>query len=231
LKDLIAAILFVAALAATLTLLMGQGAVGALASSGLILAVLGFAVRNVVADTLSGIAIGMEGPFRIGDWVEINGLARGRVIEIGWRTTRILTRDATYMIVPNSQIALQRITNYSAPKPQYRAQLSVTLDKRIPIQEASEVMLGALRTAKLIQQDPAPDIRILAYSEDGITYAARYWLARFDRDVDCRDEVYRSIDDALRRARMISPCGQIERADSDRSADTPSILDTSNTRR
>nr|WP_306265030.1 mechanosensitive ion channel domain-containing protein [Pararhizobium sp. IMCC3301] len=210
LRDLIAALLFLIAFAATVSLFMGQGAVGALAGSGLILAMLGFAIRNVVADTLSGIALGVEGPFRIGDWVDIDGLARGRVIEIGWRTTRVLTRDATYLILPNSQIARQRITNYSAPKPQYRAQVSITLDHTLPITQAREVMLNALKGAKLIQSDPAPDVRVLAYEEAGITYALRYWLSRFDRDIDCRDEVYSLVDDALRRSGSVAPRRRIE---------------------
>lgn len=213
LKDLIAALLFMAALAATVALFMGQGVIGALAGSGLILAMLGFAIRNVVADTLSGIALGVEGPFRIGDWVDIDGLARGRIIEIGWRTTRLLTRDATYMILPNSQIARQRITNYSAPKPQYRAQINITLDHSMPIGKAREIMLQAIGRAELIQQDPAPDIRVLAYEESGITYALRYWLSRFDRDVDCRDEVFSLVDDALREAGMVAPYRRIELID------------------
>lgn len=210
LRDLIAALLFLIAFAATVSLFMGTGGVGALAGSGLILAMLGFAIRNVVADTLSGVALGIEGPFRIGDWVEIDGLARGKVIEIGWRTTRVLTRDSTYLILPNSQIARQRITNYSAPKPQFRAQISITLDHTMPIGKAREVMLGAVKEAKLIQQDPAPDVRVLAYEESGITYALRYWLSRFDLDIDCRDEVYSLVDDALRRVGNIAPHRRIE---------------------
>lgn len=210
LKDLIAAVLFLIAFAATVALFMGQGAVGALAGSGLVLALLGFAIRNVVADTLSGIALGIEGPFRIGDWVDIDGLSRGRVIEIGWRTTRILTRDATYTILPNSQIARQRITNYSAPKPQYRAQISITLDHSVSIEHARRIMLASLKDAKLIQRDPAPDVRVQAYEEAGITYAVRYWLSRFDLDIDCRDEIYTLLDDGLRRAGTISPHRRIE---------------------
>ncbi|MFD2738700.1 mechanosensitive ion channel family protein [Sulfitobacter aestuarii] len=210
LKDLIAAILFLVALSASVALFMGQGAVGALAGSGLVLAMLGFAIRNVVADTLSGIALGIEGPFRIGDWIDIDGLARGKVIEIGWRTTRILTRDSTYMILPNSQIARQRISNYSAPKPQYRAQVTFTLDHSTPIALARKVILEAAKKAELIEQDPAPDVRVLAYEEGGITYALRYWLSRFERDVDCRDEVYGLVDDALRRAGTIAPHRRIE---------------------
>ncbi|MCZ7675653.1 MAG: mechanosensitive ion channel family protein [Roseovarius sp.] len=125
------------AFVATVSLYMGQGAFGALAGSGLVLAMLGFAIRNVVADTLRGSRWGSR-PFRHRRWVDIDGLARGKVIEIGWRTTRILTRDATYMILPNSQIARQRITNYSAPKPQYRAQVSITLDHTMPIERARD---------------------------------------------------------------------------------------------
>ena len=155
LKDMVAAVLFLVAFAATISLYLGQGAFGALASSGLVLALLGFAIRNVVADTLSGIALGIEGPFRIGDWVDIDGLARGKVIEIGWRTTRILTRDATYMILPNSQIARQRITNYSAPKPQFRVQVTITLDHTMPIERARTVMLGGAEGCRTDPDGPA----------------------------------------------------------------------------
>lgn len=210
LKDLIAVMLFLFAFAATVALFMGQGAGGALAGSGLVIAMLGFAIRNVVADTLSGIALGVEGPFRIGDWVDIDGLARGKVVEIGWRTTRVLTRDQTYLIIPNSEIARQRITNYSAPKPQYRAQVSIMLDHAIPIELAKRVMLEAVKVAKLIQQDPAPDVRVLSYDEGGIVYGLRYWLSRFDRDIDCRDEVYSLIDNALRSLGNTVPRRRVE---------------------
>ncbi|MCZ7675654.1 MAG: hypothetical protein M5U35_07005 [Roseovarius sp.] len=51
---------------------------------------------------------------------------------------------------------------------------------------------------------------MLAYEEGGITYALRYWLSRFDRDADCRDEVYGPVDEALRRAGTIAPHRRIE---------------------
>ncbi len=210
LKDLIAVMLFLFAFAATVALFMGQGAAGALAGSGLVIAMLGFAIRNVVADTLSGIALGVEGPFRIGDWVDIDGLARGKVVEIGWRTTRVLTRDQAYLIIPNSEIARQRITNYSAPTPQYRAQVSIMLDHGIPIELVKGVMLETIKEAKLIQQDPSPDVRVLSYDECGIVYGLRYWLTRFDRDIDCRDEVFSLVDSALRKLGETAPRRRVE---------------------
>ena len=199
-----------AAFAATGSLYLGQGALGAVAGSTIILALLGFAIRNVVADTLSGIALAIEAPFRIGDWIDIDTLAQGKAIEIGWRTTRLLTVDGTYMILPNSQISRQRITNFSAPKKEFRAQINITLDHVLSIGNARKIMLEALREGKLIQQEPAPDIRVRSYEEGGISYTVRYWVPRFERVVDCRDEVYSLIDDALRRAGSIAPYRRIQ---------------------
>lgn len=210
LKDLISAVLFTIAFVATATRIMGQGAIGAVAGSSIILAVIGFSIRNVVADTLSGIALAIEGPFRIGDWIDIDSLAQGKAIEIGWRTTRIQTQNATYLILPNSQIARQRITNYSAPKREFRAQISITLDHVLPIEKARKLMLEALAKAQLIQQSPAPDIRVGSYEEGGISYIVRYWVPKFEHATDCRDEVYSLIDDALRRAGSIAPYRRIQ---------------------
>jgi len=210
LKDLISAALFIVAFASIAALYMGQGAIGALAGSGIMLALIGFAIRNVVADTLSGLALAIEGPFRIGDWIDIDTLAQGKVVEIGWRTTRIQTPDVTYLILPNSQISRQRITNYSAPKREFRAQINITLDHVLSIGKAREIMLHALSKAQLIQQEPVPDIRVRSYEEGGISYTVRYWVPRFERAVDCRDEVYSLIDDALRRAGSIAPYRRIQ---------------------
>ncbi|MBK0328409.1 mechanosensitive ion channel family protein [Rhodobacteraceae bacterium F11138] len=210
LNDLITAFLFLTAFVAIASLYLGQGALGALAGSTIILALVGFAIRNVVADTLSGIALAIEAPFRIGDWVDIDTLAQGKAIEIGWRTTRLLTVDGTYLILPNSQISRQRITNFSAPKRDFRAQLNITLDHVLPIEKARTIMLSALREGKVIQQDPAPDIRVRSYEEGGISYTVRYWVPRFEHAVDCRDEVYSLIDEALRRAGSIAPYRRIQ---------------------
>lgn len=210
LKSLIAGFMFLAAGMISVSTLLGQGAIGALAGSGLILAMLGFAIRNVVADTLSGVALGLDGPFRIGDWVDIDGLARGRVVEIDWRTTRILTTSSTHVILPNSEIARQRITNYSAPQPKFRTQLTITLDHRIPVARAKAVLLEAMKRARLILDHPKPDVIVHAHEKEGITYALRYWLSRFDRDVVSRDEIYSLVDEALRNAGLISRPNRVE---------------------
>jgi hypothetical protein len=72
------------------------------------------------------------------------------------------------------------------------------------------MLLEVMRNARLILQEPAPDVRILTYAADVIHYAMRYWVPRFDRDVDCRDELFEGIDRALRERGIAPPRQRIE---------------------
>lgn len=205
LVELVTAALFIAAGIATVMLVIGQSLSGALAGSGLVIAVLGFALRNALADVFSGIAVGIEAPYRIGDWVAIDDATRGRVIEIGWRTTRLLTRDDTYMILPNSQIARQKLTNYSAPRRKYRAQVQVVLNHEISVSDAKALLAVAAANPSIIVSSPLPDVRVASYDGDGIRYQVRFWVPTFADDIDCRDAVFSEIDAALRTRSLPLP--------------------------
>lgn len=198
LLDLFRVFLFALALLVALSLLFRQDLSGILTGSGLVLAVLGFAIRNVVADTLSGIALGIEAPFRMGDWVRIETLAQGRVQEIGWRTTRLVTRDSTYVILPNSQISRQRITNFSAPRKEYRDHAELTLPVDMAVADAKALIVDALQGAESIVPGKPPEVQVVSYSPQGVTYRVKYWVPQHDRELICRNEVFSLIDAALR---------------------------------
>ncbi|HLT76653.1 MAG TPA: mechanosensitive ion channel family protein [Ferrovibrio sp.] len=205
LQELVSVALFVAAAIATIILVFGHSVTGALAGSGLVLAILGFAIRNALADVLSGIALGLEAPYRIGDWVEIDSTIRGRIVEIGWRTTRLLSRDDTYTILPNSQIARQRLTNYSAPRRHYRTKVQILLNHDVPVATAKALLAEAAARPSIILTTPAPDVRVISYDADGIRYAVRFWVPSFAEDVDCRDAVLTAIDAAIRERGLAPP--------------------------
>lgn len=201
LSELVSVTLFTIATMLTIGLLIGKSSGGVLASSGLIIAVLGFAIRNVLADVLSGIALGLEAPFRIGDWVEFDATTTGRVTEIGWRTTRILTADDTYMILPNSQISRQMLTNYSAPRKHYQASVRITLRHNVPATQAKTLLKEAARLALenpgMVETQKAI-VRATEYGVEGIIYTIKYWVSNFAFDMECRDAMLAAIDKTLR---------------------------------
>ncbi len=118
--------------------------------------------------------------------------------EIGWRTTRLVTGDSTYVILPNSQISRQRITNFSAPKKEYRDHAELTLPVALPVAEARELMRAALTHAASIAEDKPPEVQLVSYGPGGITYRVKYWVPQHDREPVCRDEVLGLVDAALR---------------------------------
>jgi len=200
LGELLTASLFTIATIIAVGLLIGRPTGGILASSGLIIAILGFAIRNVLADVLAGIAIGLEAPYRIGDWVEFDSETSGRVIEIGWRTTRILTPNGTYMILPNSHISRQMLTNYSAPRKHYHASLQITLGHDVSISQAKQILLDAAIKASgtPTSETQKPIVRAASYDAEGIVYTIKYWVPSFAEDIDRRDAMLVAIDEAIR---------------------------------
>lgn len=205
LQDLVNAALFVAALVATIALVFDGSLLGAAATSGVIVAVIGFSLRNVMADIFSGIALSLERPYRIGDWVETEGGLGGRVVEINWRSTRLETRDQTHVILPNGRIAQQILTNFSAPRRQYRDQIRLTLDHGLPVESARALLARAAAETPGLLDEPAPDVRVLAHEPAGVTYAVRFWVPSYALQIDCRDAVFAGIDAALRRQGVPPP--------------------------
>ena len=211
LHELLAAGLLLGAAVLLLGFLVEAPAAGLLATSGMVVAIVGFALRKTIADIFGGIALGLERPFRIGDWVEAEPGVAGRVIEMNWRSTRIETRDRVHVVLPNSRLADGRLTNYSAPRPHYRTQVRVTLPASVETDRAKRVLLGAVMRAPLIRRSPVPDVRIEGFVEQGIAYRVRFWVNDHANEVDCRDAVLAMIDRHLRLADIALPAppGQV----------------------
>lgn len=205
LQEVISAALFLATVIGSIALISDQPLLGAVATSSVLIAIFGFVLRNVIADAVSRLALGQECSYRIGDWLEIDGGITGQVIEINWRTTRLLTRDQTHTILPNSRIAQLRLINYSAPWSSYRGQLTSVLDHVIPVQEAKHLLDNPALSAPIILGDRKPDVRALSYEISGITYAVRYWIPSHGEEVDCRDAILSAIDTAQRAAGFPPP--------------------------
>ena len=79
-----------------------------LASAGVIGIAVGFAARDTLANLISGVSIIADAPYKIGDYVVLDNNLRGEVLEIGMRSTRLLTRDNVEVTVPNAVITAKQ---------------------------------------------------------------------------------------------------------------------------
>src|SRR5947209_1650758 len=143
LRDVTAALVWVAVGCAVAAEVFGWPVAGIVTTSGVAVAVLGFALRDVLAALFAGLALNAERPYHIGDWVEVDPHPAGRVVEIGWLTTRAVTRDGVGLVLPNALLARVAFRNYSRPDPTFRDVLAVTLDHDAVPERVERALLAA----------------------------------------------------------------------------------------
>lgn len=89
--DLLAGLVYLATVFAIIGYVFDLPVQGLLATSGAIAIVLGLALQSTLNDVFSGLVLNFSRPFRLGDWINIEGGTEGRVIEMNWRSTQVLT--------------------------------------------------------------------------------------------------------------------------------------------
>jgi small-conductance mechanosensitive channel len=216
LTDLLRAVLFAAAAMTILLFVFDQPATGLITVSSVVIAAIGFALRNVISDVFAGIALGIDHPYRIGDWIETAQGSAGKVSEITWRTTRLTDRNGFVIIVPNGLAAGQRLINYGDGERDYRTSLRVPLDAALSVTRAKRILLsGALDAGRRIN-GLSPDVLLAEYGDGASIYVVRFRVPDFGREAACRDQVASRVLNALHCA------GQtIQRGSLDYSRDLP----------
>jgi small-conductance mechanosensitive channel/CRP-like cAMP-binding protein len=174
------------------------------AASGAGAIVVGLALRNVILDIFIGLAVHFDQPFEIGDFIQLANGPSGRVVELNWRTTRLLTGEGNMVVIPNGKLGDIIVTNFSKPEPVGEFEISIFLDFEVPSERALRVLNAAVRSAAGstgILDDPAPKARIRGVSQQGVEYKIKYYLdPRQAGPGKARHEVWRAILDQLHRA-------------------------------
>ncbi|MDX2269126.1 MAG: mechanosensitive ion channel family protein [Bryobacter sp.] len=195
-------------LALTVTGIIGfvfkQSVSGIWATSGVVTLVFGFAARSLIADLFSGIAMHLDPPFKIGDWIEWrdgNEEVLARVVEINWRSTRVHARDDTKTIfIPNSILSAVSVVNVFAPQGRTRQIIAIPLDPGVDVERAARVMLAAALKAEGPLDDPPPDVLVNSVDTSGIVFHVRYWHDPIGSFSKVQDNVLKEVLAALSHA-------------------------------
>lgn len=179
-------IVFLLTISGIVRFVFGESVTAIWATSGAIGIVVGFALRNLILDTFSGLAIHLERPFKVGDWINCHtrmGDYIGRIEETNWRTTRLWTTSRNLVIIPNSYLTTTVLTNFSMPGTQARFEMDFVLDFSVPTDRAVRILTAALVSTigpKGPLANPAPKVRVNGVTDYGVQYRLRYFLEPAD---------------------------------------------------
>jgi MscS family membrane protein len=148
-----------------------------LASAGIIGIAVGFAAKDTLANLFSGVFILADAPYKVGDFVILDGGLRGEVQEIGIRSTRILTRDDIEVTVPNAVIANARIVNETGgPHDKMRVRVQVSVAYGSDVDQVRDVLLACVEGAPYVASEPAPRVRFRAFGASGLDFELLAWI-------------------------------------------------------
>ena len=184
LRQFVGVLVMVATFVAVLSQVWGVALPAVLATTGVFGLVLGLALRGTLTDFFSGIALNIEQPFRLDDFVLLHTRLRrepiaGLVREINWRSTRILTPEDNLVSVPNRVVATAVVENLSFPSPVSEQEVDIALDWTLP-QGVTDALLGAAVTEAwmrgAVAGDKPPKVRICRLDGYGVTWRITYLL-------------------------------------------------------
>src|SRR5438105_1040207 len=178
-----------------------------LATSVLLSVVLGFALQETLGNLFSGLTLHAEQPFEQGEFVSF-GKWSGKVVDVGWRSTRILTGDDDELLVPNSLISREVVRNHSRPNLHDSVEISLVLDSDAQPARCKAVLREAVASCSLVLKDPPARVLLSGFEANGALYKVRFFGESYPQQRATLDQVYEAIWYALRRAGIDQPYPQ-----------------------
>ena len=141
---------------------------GILATSGLITAIVGFALQPNLSNIFSGIFVNIEQPFKPHDWITI-GDQTGKVIDVSWRSTRLRSFQNTEITIPNETIAKSIVTNWDRPDKEQMSEgfhifTALSFHPHHDPEHISELLFDALKKVRPVDGRPELDLQWVKFT-------------------------------------------------------------------
>jgi small-conductance mechanosensitive channel len=141
---------------------------------------LGFGLKNIASNFISGLLILAERPIAIGDRIEVAGIT-GQVRQIRARSTVIITNDNIAMIVPNEKFIDSPVTNWTYTDRRVRFRVPVGVAYGSDVNKVREVLIAAAREHPATLSEPAPDAFLEKFGENSIDFQLIVWSEEMSR--------------------------------------------------
>jgi small-conductance mechanosensitive channel len=187
LRDLVDGVLFLLTLIVILQATLEVNLSALLASSAVLSLVLGLALQETLGNLFAGLSLQAERPFAEGDWVKI-GAHQGKVLEIGWRATRLVGGAGEGLTIPNNAVAKEAVYNLTRRGAALR-KVTLPVGYEVPPNAFKAAAMSLLSSHPQVLREPAPAVRAADLGQAAITYDVVFWVGHFEQGAEVEDDV------------------------------------------
>jgi small-conductance mechanosensitive channel len=164
------------------------------------------AAKDSITNVISGFVLMFTQPFQIGDRIDVPAVDTwGDVVEIGMRTTKVLTRDNRMVIIPNSAVVDNYVVNYTEPDPTYRLQTDIGIGSGENIADVVQILQDSVRQVEGVLADKNVDVLFTGFGESSNTFRVRWWVASYADKRQVTHKVCTAIQEAADKEGITMP--------------------------
>jgi small-conductance mechanosensitive channel len=161
--------------------LLGINIVPFIAGAGIAGVAIGFAAKDTLSNLIAGILLILDRPFEVGDRIEVwsapaGSATWGDVIDIGLRATKIKTTDNIVIIIPNNEIMLRDIINYTIISEKIRVRINIGIAYDANLQAAKKIIVQVAQATEWVADDPPPKVVVRNFGESAVGLQLRVWI-------------------------------------------------------
>jgi small conductance mechanosensitive channel len=138
----------------------------------------GLSLQGSLSNFAGGMLIIMFKPFRVGDYIEAQGVS-GTVSEIQIFVTKLMSTNNQVIFVPNGALSNNNIINYSVAGTR-RANITFTVAYDTDLKKVKQICQSIIENDSRILSDPKPDVVVTGLVDNGVTMAVRPWATNGD---------------------------------------------------
>jgi len=173
---------------------------------------IGFGLKEVVGNFVSGIILMVERSVKIGDFVEIDNTVSGNITDIRMRSVTIKTSSNIDVVVPNSLLVQQTFTNYTLEEPVRRLSIPFTVAYGISFETVNKAILDALEASDLKHirhsNEYLPEIIMSGMDERGINHTLFVFVSTYG--ANARSSFFRLVYKALLDNKLPIPSARLD---------------------
>ena len=140
----------------------------------------GFGLQKTFGNLLAGIILLMDRSIKPGDVIAVPGTGTpgvvGEVKKIGMRAVSVITRDSIEYLIPNENLMVNQVENWSYSSRRVRVKVPVGIDYGTDMEFAEKLMLQAASETPRVLQEPAPSVWVTMFGDNGIQYEIQLWI-------------------------------------------------------
>jgi small-conductance mechanosensitive channel len=139
----------------------------------------GFGLQKTFGNLLAGIILLMDRSIKPGDVIAVNdGITNtvGQVKKIGIRAVSVTTRDKKEYLIPNENLMINQVENWSYSSRNVRMRIPVAVAYGCDIELAEQLMLKAAKESKRVLDTPPPAVWLSKFGTDAIEFEILVWI-------------------------------------------------------